>query len=565
MPYKKNADLPDDVKKALPAGGQTIWRSAFNSAMSEYKDEGKAAATAWAAVKAKYKKGDGGTWELKEMTIGSPVTDPAKGTQLTDSQGSPVVWLLEEFDLSKAEIEIVDAEGGGESRRVWMTLVQEGWSKNGHYYRGQNMEQIGEHLTNQPMRRKMFKDHLKPGQPLHERKFDDWSGTIEEWKVESSPVKDGMGSGYPRKRLRAKVKVHDAEVWKRIKEAPDQVGASVDLYASVKEDTQEGRKGRVCQEITDYRSTDFVLFPAAGGRVERLAASEGHPADEGESTVLKDLLENWVESAEILCADNLKMAVDKQDSRQKFWRLQSAMEEVLRMIGETDDLTDDEKKKAMVKVVDDFATEVKKLDLMAMYGTSANMAKSYTTKSNKAPASNNKEGEQEGQQTEPEGGGSAMADQIKTVAALQEAYPELFKSATEQITAQVKKDLEVDRLKADLTAAQESAKTLTAKVDELQTTINMQTLAGQIETALTEAKIPATAVTDAFRTELTQCKTLDEAKTKIADRKQLAESLIPKGTDVPPYRPTGVTTDTAPAAQKQEVNLTEQANRWKNR
>ena len=62
MPYSTTDDLPEAVK-ALPAGAQTLWQGAFNAVyaklkgMSDADRESKAAATAWAAIKRKYKKG----------------------------------------------------------------------------------------------------------------------------------------------------------------------------------------------------------------------------------------------------------------------------------------------------------------------------------------------------------------------------------------------------------------------------------------------------------------------------------------------------------------------------
>lgn len=66
MPYQKIDELPDAVK-ALPEHGQDIWMAAFNSAFEEYKDEGKAAATAWAAAEKKYKK-EGDKWMSLEQS-----------------------------------------------------------------------------------------------------------------------------------------------------------------------------------------------------------------------------------------------------------------------------------------------------------------------------------------------------------------------------------------------------------------------------------------------------------------------------------------------------------------
>jgi len=65
MPYTLS-DYPDTIK-GLPKHAIEIWVSAFNAAFKQYEgDEGKAAGTAWAAVKMKYKKNPEGKWVAKE-------------------------------------------------------------------------------------------------------------------------------------------------------------------------------------------------------------------------------------------------------------------------------------------------------------------------------------------------------------------------------------------------------------------------------------------------------------------------------------------------------------------
>lgn len=70
MPYERNADLPDNVRDALPKHAQDIYREAFNSAWDQYADpeerrgdasrEQTAHKVAWAAVKQVYEKTDEG-------------------------------------------------------------------------------------------------------------------------------------------------------------------------------------------------------------------------------------------------------------------------------------------------------------------------------------------------------------------------------------------------------------------------------------------------------------------------------------------------------------------------
>jgi cation transport regulator len=78
MPYKNLADLPDSIKDNLPQHAQEIYKEAFNNAWDEYKeqDDRRGAATreetahrvAWAAVKTKYEKGEGGRWVAKRKS-----------------------------------------------------------------------------------------------------------------------------------------------------------------------------------------------------------------------------------------------------------------------------------------------------------------------------------------------------------------------------------------------------------------------------------------------------------------------------------------------------------------
>jgi len=65
MPY--TIDSPPEAVKGLPKHAIEIFVAAFNSAFAEYKgDEGRSAAVAWAAVKAKFEKNAKGEWVAKE-------------------------------------------------------------------------------------------------------------------------------------------------------------------------------------------------------------------------------------------------------------------------------------------------------------------------------------------------------------------------------------------------------------------------------------------------------------------------------------------------------------------
>lgn len=64
MPYKRNSDLPEGVKKALPHHAQDIYRAAFNNAYEHYgaAHEEVGHRVAWGAVKRHYVHVSAGVW-----------------------------------------------------------------------------------------------------------------------------------------------------------------------------------------------------------------------------------------------------------------------------------------------------------------------------------------------------------------------------------------------------------------------------------------------------------------------------------------------------------------------
>ena len=65
MPYANRTELPESVRNVLPEHAQNIFKDAFNNAFDEYgKDEQRAFAVAWGAVKKNYHKNETtGKWE----------------------------------------------------------------------------------------------------------------------------------------------------------------------------------------------------------------------------------------------------------------------------------------------------------------------------------------------------------------------------------------------------------------------------------------------------------------------------------------------------------------------
>ena len=66
VPYARNADLPSQVRNALPNAAQTVFRRAVSAALGTGKDEKTAFQIAWAAVSRSFKPGEeGGKWVHK--------------------------------------------------------------------------------------------------------------------------------------------------------------------------------------------------------------------------------------------------------------------------------------------------------------------------------------------------------------------------------------------------------------------------------------------------------------------------------------------------------------------
>lgn len=141
MPYDNLADLPRAAQK-LPKQGQKIYQAAFNSAWESYnKDESKAHATAWGAVKAKYERDAEGNWRekmRKSLCLVVPLekTNPGEDNSVqkygeeadqylqTNSEHDHAAMVEAELDSCLLVIQdllekIQTLEGGGDLQKAW--------------------------------------------------------------------------------------------------------------------------------------------------------------------------------------------------------------------------------------------------------------------------------------------------------------------------------------------------------------------------------------------------------------------------------------------------------------
>jgi len=141
MPYSTVAELPDSTD-SLPEGAKKIYLAAFNSAYEQYADredrEPAAHATAWTAVKNKYKK-EGENWVQKESglrpLLGELVQEYGRRNAAADAKRIHQIIdlcneLLDSEDEDKTEEAMTKAKEAIETLRTYPLVKHE----EGHKY-----------------------------------------------------------------------------------------------------------------------------------------------------------------------------------------------------------------------------------------------------------------------------------------------------------------------------------------------------------------------------------------------------------------------------------------------
>jgi len=152
----------------------------------------------------------------------------------------------------------------GDAGKVFeVTLIRPGWSANGRYYPREVL------VAAAPLyeRARVFADHPTAAELRErpERSVRDLVAWIE--GVQVAP--DGS--------LKAELHLLDsARSWLApiLRERPDLVGLSHHALGKTRLGQVEGRTGRIVEAITRVVSVDIVTEPAAGGRIDRLIASD---------------------------------------------------------------------------------------------------------------------------------------------------------------------------------------------------------------------------------------------------------------------------------------------------
>lgn len=153
-------------------------------------------------------------------------------------------------DISEAESSKPLEE---QKRECTLTLMVEGAGnkRDKHWYTSGAVESGAEKARH---RRKMFMDHKDTGGSVRSNR--DWASTIKEVWTEPHPERA------PLIRARGRVKVHDLELWRRIREAPEEIAVSIFGTGSGKPGTgPDGNKyNRLIEKVGTLKSFDVVSF-----------------------------------------------------------------------------------------------------------------------------------------------------------------------------------------------------------------------------------------------------------------------------------------------------------------
>jgi len=382
-------------------------------------------------------------------------------------------------DRPQKSLDVEICEGfSGSGFRCWVTVIEEGWSKNGRFYDAHALSQLKTLLEIDRDSRKVFFNHLMgPVNIAGGRDFRDHAATVIETKQENG-------------RLRALWHVFEEPYGKFLRERidfdPGDVGISIDARAKMSMGERNGIRGKIVDDIVQLSSMDLVVRAAAGGRVEALAES-------------------------LLLNEDLQKMLKRGDVRQTYWQLHSALDEGLRLIYKDDTLDKGGQKKKVDKLLDDYVVQIKKLDLDSVFGE-----EKYESQDKQI----NMESEEVKESMET----------IKTLAVLKESYMPLLEEFKKEVLEGIDMGNKVRELKESVAKKDEENKSLVKKLEDaekkvktLEADVAIERLRGFIDEKLKEAEFPEGLADEAFVEKLRSMKTEDAISEAIAERKQVWE------------------------------------------
>jgi len=187
--------------------------------------------------------------------VAAPVADPP-------AKPAPAAPKVRTTYLSESALFESATDAG-----VDVTLIRPGWSKNNRYYSKEALSRAADKFEGS----KAYLDHPSKSdeQNRPERSVKDIAGSYsnvrqaDDGRLVGTLHLLGENGTFIRPLIDA-----------AIAGKPDLIGLSINALGKTVQGEAEGRKGIIVEDIAQANSTDIVTTPAAGGRFERLAASD---------------------------------------------------------------------------------------------------------------------------------------------------------------------------------------------------------------------------------------------------------------------------------------------------
>lgn len=426
----------------------------------------------------------------------------------------PGIEIREVVDLrGDLAIEIKEeATEDSDHFRVKLRAIRAGWSKRGRYWKMKHLEQIKTLLEN---RRKMYVDHEDEEKNIIRRSHD-WVAVIENEQYWIGKSEDEKGVERDTLFVVADV-AKEGEgrvVRERIRKWPDQVDTSIHAFATMEHGEAEGQTGDLIEDVVGFGSLDFVLYQSAGGGVAKESAAapvqEAAAKADGAKTIGAATLESfyWVRKSEY-----------NKDGPYLSLSLRMQPLQASAFFKEMDD------GEAVLSVTSPFTKEDAAFrEMLSLASKQEDWKGTHTTSGHGAPTQEVSE-----------------VSDIKTLAELKAAHPDLVREAEESAVTGAKEGFNTDvaskavqedlkATKEKLEASEVASKKLQEDLDEVKADKVKAERESFIVTTLTAAGFsvvegegiePTMVVPDAFLKVLRAAEDEDAIKALVEDRKNL--------------------------------------------
>jgi len=274
-----------------------------------------------------------------------------------------------------AEADFQDEHPDGLPRVILKILQGEnkesnGISKNKNYYGKDAVESLVQQLQT---RRKMMIDHKtldKFGRSLR-----DLTAIVEEaWVGDDNSAMA---------KVRILINKEDTGwIYETMKDFPEEVGVSINAMVRGQRGKMHGEDVFITTEIAFLISSDFVGDPSAGGGFVALAEShiQNKAPDSSKAAEYVSLMEARISNTEgpmnllefaTTFEGELTDKLDTVGRKSQFWSMGNILSEVLYTVARSEDMDDDEKKKKIGEALTELATEVDRINPIALFPAGA--------------------------------------------------------------------------------------------------------------------------------------------------------------------------------------------------